>query len=237
MGITQPAALLFRLQQLDLELDRLQAEKRAIENTLQGDEQLRKLRARYEAAQQQAQAGLQTQQEAEWALEDLNRRLQTQEQRLFSGVVSPKDLQVLQQEVQRLRAQQSRQEEVVLEMIEAAESLQEAAQQELQVLKKAENAREQESATLLERRAQLTTHTQELQTRRDQQASDIPETLLTRYTTLRRTRQGCAVSRVEHNTCQWCRVILTPGELQHVRINTELHTCTNCGRILYYDRT
>lgn len=237
MGVAQLAALLFQLQQIDLDLDRLHAEKRVVESTLQGNEALLKLQADFEAAQQQAKAGSQTQQEAEWALEDINSRLQTQEQRLFNSASSPKDLAILQQQVQRLRAQQSRQEEVVIEMIDMAESLQEIVQQKQRALKEAEAAWESESAALSARGAQLTAQEQELQNRRSQQASAIPEALLTRYTLLRRSKQGRAISRVEQNSCQWCRVILTPSELQRVRISTELYNCTNCGRILYFDRS
>jgi predicted nucleic acid-binding Zn-ribbon protein len=233
----QPAALLFQLQQLDLELDRLLAEKQAIEHTLLNNETLLKLRKEYETARQQAQAGAQTQKEAEWVLDDITHRLQNQEQRLFDGTAKAKDLPVLQQEVQRLRAQQNRQEETVLELIDIAESLQEAAEQKLRLIKKAEQQWTNESATLIERTHQLADQAQQIQNRRDQQAGALPVALLERYTTLRRSKQGRAISRVEQNSCQWCRVILTASELQRLRVSADLYNCTNCGRILFYDRT
>jgi uncharacterized protein len=237
MSITQLAAQLFQLQQLDLELERLSAELQAIATALQGNAELQKQRAEYKIAQQQLQIGLQAQKEAEWALEDVSNRLKAQEQRLFNGSVNnPKELQSLQNEVQRLRAQQNHQEEMTLEVIDAAESLQEAAQRRLEARQKAEEAWQHETSTLSSRRDQLVMRLAELQDRRALQASAVEQSMLARYDTLRRTRQGRAVSKVEQNACQWCRVILTPGELQHVRINADLQTCTNCGRILYYDR-
>lgn len=237
MSTTQLAAQLFQLQQLDLELDRLSAEMQALATALQGSAELQKRRAEYKHAQQQLQAGLQAQKDAEWTLEDINKRLKAQEQRLFSGSVSnAKELQSLQNEVQRLRAQQSHQENTTLEVIDTAEELQEAAQSRRDALQKAEEAWQHEAASLITRRDQLVTHQQELQAKRATQASNIDSTLLARYDGMRRTRQGRAVSKVEQNACQWCRVILTPSELQHVRVSSELQTCTNCGRILYYDR-
>jgi predicted nucleic acid-binding Zn-ribbon protein len=77
---------------------------------------------------------------------------------------------------------------------------------------------------------------QELQANREQFVSDIDTILLKRYDTLKRTKQGRAVSKVDQNSCQWCRVILTPSELQRVRVSADLQMCSNCGRILYYDR-
>jgi predicted nucleic acid-binding Zn-ribbon protein len=237
MSTTQIAARLFKLQQLDLDLDRLHAEQQSIRNSLQGNRTLQKLRSEYQAAEQQAQAGLQVQKEAEWALEDINNRLKAQEQRLYNGaVVNAKELQSLQQEVQRLRAQQGRQEDRVLEVIDHAESLQEMAQHKQTLLKLAEDAWKQESSSLIARSDQLEAHLQELQQKRIQLTQSLDADLVERYDKMRRSKQGRAISRVEQNSCQWCRVILTPSELQHVRISAELQTCTNCGRILYYDR-
>ena len=127
MSTTQVTALLFQLQQLDLEQERVTAEHQTIVNSLQGNTQLQKLRAEDAAAQQQLLSGLQAQKEAEWALEDVNRRLQALEDRLYRGTVSnPKELGSLRQEVQHLQAQQTRKEEQALEAMDAAESLQEA---------------------------------------------------------------------------------------------------------------
>lgn len=246
MSATQIAATLFQLQQLDLELERVIAEQQAIITSLQGDSTLQKLRAEHDTVQQQLRSGQQAQKEAEWALEDINRRLAMQEQRLYSGTVTnPKELTALQQEVQRLRAQQNRQEEITLEMMESTESLQEMAQRKAKLLQQAEEDWSKGNAALVTRRDQLETRRHELQTKRTQFSVSIDAELLKRYDTMRRSKQGRAVSKIEtrsagsadeQNSCQWCRVILTTSELQRVRISTELQTCSNCGRILYYDR-
>lgn len=237
MSTTQSAATLFQLQQLDLELERLVAEQQALASTLQANMQLKKLRTEHARMQQELRAGLQTQKEAEWTLEELNRRLQTQEQRLYSGsITNPKELNTLQQEVQHLRAQQSRQEEMALEVMEAAEALQETMSRSTEALRQAEEEWARSNAQGLLRRDQLETKRQESQTKRTQFAAAIDADLLKRYEALRRTKQGRAISKVEQNSCQWCRVILTPSEMQRVRVSTELQTCSNCGRILYYDR-
>ncbi len=237
MSTAQLAAQLFQLQQLDLELDRLSAELQVVATALQGNAELQKQRAEYKIAQQQLQTGLQAQKEAEWTLEDVNNRLKAQEQRLFSGSVNnPKELQSLQNEVQRLRAQQSHQEETTLEVIDAAESLQEGAQRRFNDLQKAEEAWQHEAVALVNRRDQLVARQEELRGKRALLTSTVDQGVLSRYDAMRRTRQGRAVSKIEQNACQWCRVILTPSELQRVRVYAELQTCTNCGRILYYDR-
>jgi uncharacterized protein len=237
MSTTKIAAILYQLQQLDLELERLIAEQQALESSLQGDNVLKKLRAENTIAQQQLHLGLQAQKEAEWALEELDRRLRMQEQRLYSGAVTnPKELYALQQEVQHLRAQQNRQEEMALEVILTTESLQETANSKAEALRQAQDKWLETNATGMKRRDQLDVKRQELVANREQFVSNIDAQVLNRYEALRRTKQGRAVSKVDQNSCQWCRVILTPSELQRVRTNADLQMCSNCGRILYYDR-
>jgi uncharacterized protein len=237
MSTTKIAASLYQLQQLDLELERVIAEQQALESTLQGDSVIKKLRAEHTIAQQQLHLGLQAQKEAEWALEELDSRLRMQEQRLYSGVVTnPKELYALQQEVQHLRAQQNRQEEMALEVILSTESLQEVANSKAEALRQAQEKWAEANATGMVRRDQLDVKRQELMANREQFVSTIDAHLFNRYETLKRTKQGRAVSKVDQNSCQWCRVILTRSELQRVRTSTDLQMCSNCGRILYYDR-
>ena len=237
MGTTQITAALFQLQQLDLEMDRLVAEKQTLASSLQSTSLLKKLRAEEQIAQQQLAGGVQAQKDAEWALEDVERRLKQQQQRLYNGsVTGAKELGVLQQEVQNLRAQQARQEEKALEMMEAAEALREAAERKAQTVKDAEQKWELANTANVARLDQLEEKLQGLRSKRADVTAMLDGELVKRYEGMRKTKQGRVVSKIEQNSCQWCRVILTPSELQRVRVSAELQTCSNCGRILYYDR-
>jgi uncharacterized protein len=237
MGTTQIAATLFQLQQLDLEIERLTAEQQTLANSLQSTSSLKKLRAEQDIAQQQLLSGLQAQKEAEWALDELEQRLKQQQQRLYGGsVTNAKELQALQQEIQHLLAQQTRQEELALEMIEAAEALQEVNKRKLEALQMAEKSWEKANAAGAIRHQELEEMHQELRTKREGLATTLNAEFIKRYESMRKPKQGRVVSKVEQNSCQWCRVILTPSELQRVRISNELQTCSNCGRILYHDR-
>lgn len=239
MSTAPMAAALFQLQQFDLELERILAEQQTIAHALQGTSTIQQLHSEQDRAQQQLRFCLQAQQEDESVLENISKRLHAQEQRLFGGSVSnPKELSALQQEVQRLRAQQGQQEEIVLEAMDRAESLQETVQRATVALQQAEVAWAKESASLLLHRDQVAAKQQEMQAKRTQAAEKIASALLSRYETVRRLKQGRAVSKVEQDACQACRVTLTPNDLQRMRTNSanELQICGNCGRILYYDR-
>ncbi|HEV2581236.1 MAG TPA: C4-type zinc ribbon domain-containing protein [Ktedonobacteraceae bacterium] len=237
MSTTQAAAALYRLQQLDLELERLAAEQQALVRSLQEDTTLNKAREEQQAAQYQLQVSLRLQEEAERALNELNTRLRALDQRLYSGMITnPKELNAVQQEAQHLRIQQNRQEELTLELMDATDTLNANVKQKKEARQQVEQARQQSNVALVARRDQLQRKQQEAQEKREQFAATINSELVKRYDMLRRSRQGRAVSRVEQQSCQWCRVILTPSELQHARASQELQTCSNCGRILYFDR-
>ena len=237
MSTTQIAATLYQLQQIDLELERLILEQQTLTRTLQGDSTLAKARTEHRIAQQQLQSGLQAQKEAEWALAELDQRLKLLGQRLYSGsITNPKELYAVQQETQHLRAQQSRQEEMTLEVMDATDTLREMAKQKGEALQRAEEVWSLFNASSVQRGEQLESKRQEIQARRDQFAGSIDAELLKRYEVLKRSKQGRAVSRVEQSSCQWCRVILTPSELQRARVSQDLQQCGNCGRILYFDR-
>ncbi len=237
MGTTQIAATLYQIQQLDLEADRLLAEQQALTSSLQNTPLLNKLLAEQRATKQQLTKGLQVQKEAEWALDDLVRRLKQHEQRLYSGnVTNPKELSTIQQEVQNLRTQQARQEETVLGMMEAAEAQQEALTRKASAISEAKQAWEISNTAGAARVAQMEAQLQALYAKRVEQAEKLDATVLKRYEGMRKIKQGRVVSKVEQSSCQCCRVILTASELQRVRISSELQTCSNCGRILYDDR-
>lgn len=237
MGTTHITAALLQLQQLDLEADRLLAEQQALTSSLQSTGLLKRVRAEALSAQQHLASGQQAQKDAEWALEDVERRLKQQEQRLYNGsVTNAKELNAIQQEVQNLRAQQARQEEKALEMMEAAEDLRAVAEQKESAVKEAEQEWELANAAGVARHDQLEEKLLELRGKRTGLTATLDGELVKRYESMRKTKQGRVISRVEQNSCQWCRVILTPSELQRVRMSAELQTCSNCGRILYYDR-
>ncbi|EFH87678.1 protein of unknown function DUF164 [Ktedonobacter racemifer DSM 44963] len=236
MSTTQLAARLFQLQELDLDLDRVKAELQSLQQSLQNNYTLRKLQSEQQSVAQQLQASLQTQREAEWHLEDLTKRIEAQEQRLNSGSLSnTRDLQALQQEVQQLRAQHARQEESLREIVDVTESLKETSERYARELEQAQESWSRDNSTELTRQQQLETQRTNLDQQRSLITSVLETDLLERYTLMRRTKQGRAISRVEQSSCQWCLAVLAPSELQEALRSPELQVCTNCGRILYYE--
>jgi predicted nucleic acid-binding Zn-ribbon protein len=58
--------------------------------------------------------------------------------------------------------------------------------------------------------------------------------LLDRYDRIFKSKHGEAVVRISHGLCMGCHLKLTTQEVHTAQRDTEMVTCTNCGRILYW---
>jgi predicted nucleic acid-binding Zn-ribbon protein len=230
------SARLYEAQQADLELDRLRAEQQALQTALASDSAVREAQAALDDATVTAQAAEQQLQAAEAALVETTTRLELQEQRLYGSQTNiPRDLRALQQEVAHLREQQGIQEEHVLLGMDKLDQAQAALAHARAAWDGASAAWERERAELALRLSRIEERTAELQEQRRQILAACDLAAAQRYETLRRTKQGKAVSRVVSGTCQWCRVMLTSSEMQRLRQGAALQVCGNCGRILYLE--
>lgn len=74
----------------------------------------------------------------------------------------------------------------------------------------------------------------EVKAERDKLATDIDESVLSRYERIFKSKNGEAVVRISHGLCMGCHLKVTTQEIHAVRADAEMVTCTNCGRILYW---
>ncbi len=172
--------------------------------------------------------------EREWEADELRRKIQPIEQRLYQGSVqNPKELEDLQQDVESLKRRRSELEDRALEAMEVLEEAQQAldaAQRELQELTETTGAEQEE---LRGRQAALEGEIALLEGQRAEQAARIDARLLQLYDHLFDIRQHRPVAKVEGGACQGCRISLPMNLLQRARSGSDLVQCSSCERILY----
>lgn len=231
--MSQPFKL-FRLQQTDSQLDRLQARLGEIDAILKND-----------AAQQQAAADLaSTQAElnkkvkvlklAEVEVNSQRLKIEQTESTLYGGKVrNPKELQDMQNETAALKRYlgvlEDRQLEAMLE-VEASEETVQIAANHLDAVTGA--AAEQRKILEAERSA-LESEVEHASSERQATISTIPADDLSLYEQLRRQRKGVAVAIVSDRYCSACGSTLSASLLHAARSSTQLNRCDVCGRILY----
>jgi uncharacterized protein len=229
---------LLELQRLDSAVDRLTARR----GSLPEDARLAELSSSLAVVDQltaERQGSLATVQREQARLEDetdmVTRKARSEDDRAASGrVTSPKELTAIQEEVAALKRRQGALEEDLLERMEQRENL-EAELAELAGRREAITA---EQAEVTEARdAVLVDIDQELATERaaaDQVAPRIGGELRALYDQIRKRQGGVGAAALVGNTCQGCRVSISPVELAALRkLPAEtVKRCENCRRIL-----
>lgn len=226
--------LLRDLQELDVQIEALNTALQEIESALGETDDLVSARAEVDNLRELRHDQEQRLRELEWSVEDLNRHVGEDEQKLYSGKVrNPKELEGLQRDVENRQARRRELEDRELQLmtdIESTESDLAQAQARLTDIRTTWEAGQRE---LFERQADVSTELAALRSKRSAISPTIPAGNLSLYEELRRMKRGLAVSKIERSTCTGCRIALPMGVIQHVRAGRELVHCPSCGRILY----
>jgi uncharacterized protein len=174
----------------------------------------------------------------EHEVDTVTTKARNEDARAVSGkVTSPKELTAIQEEVAGLKRRQATLEDDLLELMEQRETL-EAELTELATRRDAFTADQAEVTKA--RDAALAEIDRELdgeRTARDQVVPEVGEQLRALYDQIRSRQGGIGAAALVGNTCQGCRVSISPVELAAIRKlpPEEVKRCENCRRILVVD--
>lgn len=225
---------LYRLQQIDSQLDWTNKRLQEIEAALNEDEALRQANEHAQKADEALQNVRKALRRAEENVHQQRLKIEQSEATLYSGKVSnPKELQDLENEVAALKRYldvlEDRQLEAMLAEEEAA-SLHQIAANELEKVR-AHFA--QRSKALLTEKEKVLTDVTRFTEERQAATRSILERDLETYTQLREKRRGIAVAKVIDRACSACGSTLNAALLHAARSPAKINCCDTCGRILY----
>jgi len=225
---------LYRLQQTDSQISRVQARLQAIQKILEDDEALRQASTQAEVADKNRLVAERALRQAEDTVRDQHIKIEQTESSLYSGSVhNPKELQDLQNEVAALKRHLATLEDRQLEAMlncEESESAYQTAQVALRAVQSQSNKQNQ---SLGQEQASLQREIAKLEAERQAIANAIPAQFIENYNQLRQTRGGVAVAAISDSACAACGSGLTPAEQQSARSAAQMTRCPSCGRILY----
>lgn len=225
---------LYRLQEADSALETARAALEEVQSGLGESEELIEAGRTVEERKEALRAAEKIFKEQEFEADELGRKIQGPEGRLYEGKVSnPKELEDLQQEVDSLKRRRADLDDKALEAMEAldeAQRLRDEAQAQLETLSATVGA---EQEALRGRQASLQDELRSLEERRSEAAAGIDGRMMALYDELRGSRHGRAVAKVEGGACQGCRISLPVNLRNRARGGSEIVQCNNCERILY----
>lgn len=225
---------LVRLQQIELEMIRLQQEVDKVENEKKG---LAARLAAFESALEADRLALaQVQQECT----DLEQEIQVVNDRIIKSnetlrmVKTNKEYQVLLREVDDNKKRKNGLEDHVLTLYEQREAaevrLKETEAQYLELKQQilAEQAKIDELT--MDDREQLA----ELEEQQRTIGESLNPALLNRFRRIARMNQGQAVARISDETCMGCFMNVPPQLCIEVQRGNQMISCPQCSRILYH---
>ena len=225
---------LYRLQQVDRQIDHARAQLDEIRQTLENDAELREALSLVETSQTQDHRVQNEMRNAEAEVESQKNKIEQVEASLYGGSVkNPKELQDLQKDVASLKKHLATLEELQLDAMLKAET----AESELRIAKKALEEIQarlgSEHGKLVEEQATLTKQLERLAEEREAALAPIESNLLEIYEGLRQQKRGVAVAEINDNACASCGTTLNASIQQNARSQNQLVNCSSCGRILF----
>jgi uncharacterized protein len=225
---------LYRLQQVDSQMDQIRARLKTIRDTLENDRELRAAMDALSVADAQYKKAGSALKQSEADFEKQRIKLEQTESNLYSGSVhNPKELQDLQMDVVSLKKHlgtlEERELEVMIQMEEAEKDL-----------KSANEKLQQVQVNLKDKNRDLTTEAdalnkdlERLESERNAVTGNIEGQSIRVYDQLRQQRRGVAVTALSEDSCEACGTTFTASQQQNARSNSQLFYCPTCSRIIY----
>jgi predicted nucleic acid-binding Zn-ribbon protein len=226
--------LLFALQQLDDEIDDLRDDEEAIpEKKEELRSEVSEIETRLKAFKQESLDLAKVRKDREVELETASQKKAKFQVQLFQ-VKSNREYEALQHEIGDLDAQISKFEDGILEVLERAEKVAQAAADEEKALAAANERLTQEHAALDKQAEDLRQTIDAKSGERDKLVTGLEPPLLARYERIREAKDGLAVAAIKNGACSGCFRRIPPQEMQILRRNDKVRTCEGCGRIIMW---
>ena len=225
---------LYRLQQVDSQIDQIQARLQTIQRTLENDETLRAANEHFNVTADKHKVAERALKLSEAEVEKQRVKIEQTEASLYGGKVqNPKELQDLQKDVASLKRHLETLEERELEAMIAAETAEKELQTAKTDLERVQSNLKEQHKDLTQESETLRKNLERLHSERRAVVTDIAGQALSVYEQLRKQKRGLAITTIDDNSCEACGTTLTASQQQTARSTSQLFHCPTCGRILY----
>ena len=227
---------LYALQEVDLDIDRVDRSLAEAEEELKTEISIENLESTLQAEEERLKEveGRHSDNQMETSIR--RERSESLESRLYDGsMVNARDLESLQHEAANVRSLLEQNEAVSLELsIQLEESQTRCAELHIELTEaraRWESRRDELNRLVNDLHAERSDYERQ----RDLLAGQLEQSALRRYEALRRSKGGRAVAKVERDLCQGCRMSLPTQLRQRVKSGRQTVNCSSCGRMLFVE--
>ena len=225
---------LYKLQELDSEIDQALKRIREIEDIMADDAELQQA---FQHEQQKAEIVSSKEtalRQAEARVEDQKFKIEKNKAKLYGGkVTNPKELEDLQMESESLHDYLAVLEERQLEAMLALDEAESEHQSAVETYQKIKAAREEMIQELQQEKKELESRIQVLRDKRPTLSADIRKEDLQLYQRLREKMGGVAVAVMADTSCSACGSHIPSALAQKAKSPSSIAQCNTCNRILH----
>jgi len=151
------------------------------------------------------------------------------------GAKTNEQYRAFQHEIEFIEKEVRKSEDRILELMSESEPLDANVKKAEIALKEEKQAVEAEKKQARERTAADQAQLDLLRTDRVQAASALPPAVVKEYGRIRKKWNGTVIAEAVSGRCTACQIVVRPQHMQDLKKGTELMTCENCGRFLFYN--
>jgi predicted nucleic acid-binding Zn-ribbon protein len=226
--------ILFRLQKLDDEIDKLEKEKATIPGDKEEiDGKLTEMEQAIQKIKDETIDVAKLRDEKETDLKAMGDQIDKFQSQLYQ-VKTNREYESLQHEIETLKEKSSKIEDAILELLENTEKISSTAADEEKKLGEYSREAEKDKAELSARDKELTDQIAVKQDEKKRLVVDIDKALLSRYERIRANKAGLAVAAVQNGACGGCFRRIPPQEIQELKKMQRIIACEGCGRIIVW---
>ncbi len=225
---------IYRLQEIDLEIESSQKRIEEIDHILGQDEAILQAQAILTQRDGELTEARSTNLSADHAVASQREKIDQTEKALYSGsVTNPKELQDLQMEAESLRRHLATLEDRYLEAMVKLESAEEAQLEATETLDVIQQRKARQQSDLTNEKETLIDNLARLDEERQAAVVDVTTEDSALYNELRQRLAGKALALLQDGVCSACGVELARSRQQEVSSGSEVVRCSQCSRRLY----
>jgi predicted nucleic acid-binding Zn-ribbon protein len=189
---------------------------------------------KYASLQQEHEEALLRQKTLEGDIATREAELQKYQQQMMS-IKTNKEYDALVAQIDAVKTEISSNETELLETIDRIANLEKEIVEAKEKSEQIEENNTRQLGVLQEKIDSIGDKVSAKVSEREQISAQIPRRTLSIYERVRKGKGGTAVVVVKKRACGSCYKALTPRQVQEIKKGDKIHTCENCGSLLFWD--
>ncbi len=234
-NLKEQIKLLVELQGLDTQIFKLEDDLESIPEIInRREEEFRDKSANLKKLEDDLKSIMMKKKEKEGDLEAKEGMIKKYQQQL-NQVKTNKEYTALQEEIGRIKADDSIIEEVILNIFDEIDAGNKNIAKEKEFLNSEEAKFGEEKKNFAAEMNRIKSELENLKKHREGLSAKVDRVILKKYERIIKSKDGLAVVTIANDACQGCFRVMPPQVVNEIKMNSELVFCDNCARILYLE--